>query len=339
MGCLTGAMGDARPEALPDAQAVERPRHRLSGLRGSVTALVSPFKNDQLDEDAFVLLCERQIDRGTAALLPCGTTGEAPSLRGDEQSRLIALAVAIAKGRVPVIAGAGSNCTRTAVDLVREAERLGADGVLSVTPYYNRPTQDGLFQHFKAIAACSSLPVILYDVPFRTGVGLSLETVERLAALPNIVGLKDATGDMGRAKRLRRVLGGGFLLFCGDDAKTPDYLALGDDGCISVIANVAPALCAALHRAWNGNDFHRFQYLRDLLGALSEAMFVESNPIPVKWALNRMGLIEDGLRLPMTPLAEIHRGPVQHALEAVALAELKEVEALYGHRARAEAAA
>jgi len=294
-----------------------RTGRRLDGLHGSITALATPFRNGRLDEDAFVFLCHRQIDRGTAALVPCGTTGEASTLQHHEQLRIIDLAVTAAAGRVPVIAGAGSNCTKTAIQLVREAERLGADAVLSVVPYYNRPTQEGLYQHFRAIQAASGLPVVLYDVPSRTGTGLALETIERLAELPNIIGLKDASGDIDRARTLRRCLRDDFLLLCGDDGRVAEYLALGAQGCISVASNVAPALCSALHRAWRVNDLAAFRELLVPVGVLSDALFVESNPIPVKWSLARLGLMGGDLRLPLTPLSRHHEPTVLQALDFV----------------------
>lgn len=300
--------------------------NRLTGLRGSMVALVTPFKAGRVDEDAFIALCERQIERGSSALVPCGTTGEASTLKRGEQMRVIKLAIETARGRVPVIAGAGSNCTDTAVELVRQAEQFGADGVLCVTPYYNRPTQEGLFQHFRAIQGSTGLPVLLYDVPCRTGGGLTLDTILRLAGLGNIVGLKDAAGDLRRTVELRQQLGADFLLLSGNDGETADALAAGSQGCISVSANVAPALCAALHLAWADNDFARFQYLRDLLDILAAAMFVETNPIPVKWALARLGLIEDELRLPLTPLSLCHEAAVRHALDAIVSPEMEEAK-------------
>jgi 4-hydroxy-tetrahydrodipicolinate synthase len=310
MGCLKAISGQKR--------------HRLCDLRGIMTAMVTPFKDDRLDENGFVFLCQRQIERGVAALVPCGTTGEASTLTHGEQMRLIELAVKTSDGRVPVIAGAGANCTRTAIELVQEAERLGADAILSVVPYYNRPTQEGLYQHFKMVQSATELPVLLYDVPSRTGASLTIDTLERLSDLPNIVGLKDASGDFDRAKKLRRLLGTDFLLLCGDDARFPDYLALGSEGCISVASNVAPALCASLYRAWESNDLGRFQHLRTLLGVLNEALFVETNPIPVKWALARLGLMGDDLRLPLTPLAQKCQPLVLRALNTVIDAEAEE---------------
>ena len=327
MGCLT-----------MDGSSYRVPT-RLQGLSGSMTALVTPFKNGRIDEEAFVFLCRRQIDRGTAALVPCGTTGESSTLTRGEQLRVIELAVRTAVGQVPVLAGAGSNCTRTAIDLVQEAERLGADAVLSVVPYYNRPTQDGIYQHFRAIQCSTKLPVLLYDVPSRSGVGLTTDTIERLASLPNVVGLKDASGDLGRTQTLRRSLGPGFLLLCGDDARVADYLALNGDGCISVASNVAPALCAALHRAWAANDRGHFQQLRNLLDILNEALFVETNPIPVKWALARLGLISDEIRLPLTPLAQNCQPIVQHALNAIISAEAEEAALIAASRRGQQVAA
>jgi 4-hydroxy-tetrahydrodipicolinate synthase len=289
-----------------------------------MTALVTPFKDDRLDEAAFVFLCQRQIERGTAALIPCGTTGEASTLTHAEQLRVIELAVKTADGRVPIIAGAGANCTRTAIDLAQEAERLGADAILSVVPYYNRPTQEGLYQHFKMIQSATDLPVLLYDVPSRTGTSLAIDTIERLSDLPNVIGLKDASGDIQRAKTLRRLLGDDFLLLCGDDGRISDFLALGSQGCISVTSNIAPALCASLHRAWAANDLACFQRLHDLLDILNRALFVESNPIPVKWALGRLGLMRDELRLPLTPLAQKSQPLVVSALDAIIDAEATE---------------
>jgi 4-hydroxy-tetrahydrodipicolinate synthase len=297
---------------------------QVKGLRGSSTALVTPFKNGHLDEGAFAFLCERQIERGAAALVACGTTGEVSTLDHREQMRVIRLAVEAAKSRVPVIAGAGSNCTATAVDLTRQAESLGADAILSVVPYYNRPSQDGLFHHFLAVQSKTGLPVLLYDVPSRTGVGLSVETIIRLAELPNIAGLKDASGTLGRTALLRRRLGPDFLLLSGDDANAADTLEQGGDGCISVSANVAPALCAALHRSWAENDMGRFRFLRDLLAPLATALFVESNPIPVKWALAWWGLIQDELRLPLTTLSPHCEAIVREALDRITPLEAEE---------------
>lgn len=295
--------------------------HDLDGLRGSMTALVTPFKDGRIDETTFVSLCERQIRCGTAALVPCGTTGEAPTLTHEEQSRLIDLTVRAADGRVPVIAGAGSNCTATTKAMVAEAARLGADGALCIVPYYNRPTQEGLFRHFEEVQAATPLPVILYDVPKRTGTALELDTIVRLSRLPNIVGLKDASGDLARAARLRHLVGRDFLRLCGDDALVGPFLNLGAQGCISVVANVTPALCSALHRAWSAHDTVRFQSISETLAPLNNALFAESNPVPVKWALARLGLMRGDLRLPLTPLSEQHRDTVLRAIQTALPAE------------------
>lgn len=291
--------------------------HRVDGLGGSMVALVTPFTEGRIDEEAFLASCERQIRSGSRALVPCGTTGEAPTLTHNEQSRLIELAVRAARGWVPVIAGAGSNCTATTIAMVAEAERLGANAALCITPYYNRPSQEGLFRHFEAVQASSSLPIILYDVPKRTGVGLDFETIIRLSHLPNIVGLKDASGDLARAGQLRHCLPRAFLRLCGDDALLPDFLALGSQGCISVTANVAPTLCAALYAAWDGHDTDRFRQITHALKGLNAALSVESNPIPVKWALARLGLMRGDLRLPLSPLDEIHRDQVLRAVQSI----------------------
>ena len=291
--------------------------HRLAGLRGSMVALVTPFADGRIDEEAFIQLCERQIRAGSSALVPCGTTGEAPTLSHAEQIQIIGLAVMAAKGRVPVIAGAGSNCTATTIELVRHAQALGADAALCITPYYNRPSQEGLFRHFEAVQAGTTLPVLLYDVPKRTGVALELDTIVRLAHLPNIVGLKDASGDMAKAGRLRYSVPPEFLRLCGDDDLVADHLALGSQGCISVTANIAPALCAAMHAAWATHDYRRVAQITHQLAELNAALFVESNPVPVKWALAHLGLINGELRLPLTSLQENHERQVQQALQGI----------------------
>jgi 4-hydroxy-tetrahydrodipicolinate synthase len=282
---------------------------RIHGqLHGSCVALPTPFRYGTVDFPALAALCQRQIDHGTAALVPCGTTGEAPLLTPGEHHRVIAATVAAAQGRVPVIAGAGSNSTETSIALARSAELAGAQALLCVTPYYLKPTQAGLIAHFTAIHDATGLPIILYDVPSRTACPIADGTIKRLAELPRIVGLKDATGDIARVGRLRRHLGekrGGekFVLLSGDDASQAAYRLAGGDGCISVTANVAPALCAALHRACDGHEGTAVARLEELLAPLHAAMFLEANPIPVKRALQHLGLMVDGLRLPLTPLS------------------------------------
>ena len=265
-------------------------------LHGSCVALPTPFRYGTVDFLALEALCHRQIDHGTAALVPCGTTGEAPLLTPAEHQRVVAATVAAAAGRVPVIAGAGSNNTQTAVELAQSAEQAGAQALLCVTPYYLKPTQAGLIQHFQAIHDAVGIPVILYDVPSRTACPISDVTIKRLAELPRIVGLKDATGDIARVGRLRRRLGDRFLLLSGDDATQAAFRLAGGDGCISVTANVAPALCAALQRACDRRDSVAIARFEGILAPLHAALFLEANPIPVKRALYRLGLMVDGLR-------------------------------------------
>jgi len=287
-----------------------------------MVALVTPFAPDgSPDEATFVSLCERQIEAGSKALVPCGTTGEAPTLTHAEQSRLIALAVRTARGRVPVIAGAGSNCTATTIAMVAEAKRLGADGVLCVVPYYNRPSQEGLYRHFAAIDGSTTLPILLYDVPQRTGVALDLDTIARLADLPNIIGLKDASGDLGRARRLRALLDPSFLRLGGDDTLIAPLLGMGGHGCISVCANLVPALCAALHENWRNREIERVEFLLRDLAPLCQALALETNPVPVKWAMEQLGLMTGGLRLPLLPLEQRHHAAVREALGPILVQE------------------
>src|SRR5471032_1235582 len=254
---------------------------------------------------------------GTAALVPCGTTGEAPLLSLDEHRRVVEATVSAAGGRVPVIAGAGSNNTQTAIELARLAEKAGAQALLCVTPYYLKPTQAGLIAHFTAIHHAVSLPSFLYDVPSRTACPMADVTITRLAELPRIVGLKDATGDIPRVKHLRRRLGDGFRLLSGDDATQAAFRRAGGDGCISVTANVTPALCAALHRACDRHDDDEIARLEAILSPLHAAMFLEANPIPVKRALYRLGLMVDGLRLPLTPLSPLADVQLAEVLKSV----------------------
>ncbi len=297
------------------------PRLRLGG---SMAALVTPLRDDRVDADAFAALCARQIDRGSAALVPCGTTGEAPLLTADEHRRLIEIAVATAGGQVPVIAGAGTCSTAASVALARQAEQAGASALLCVTPYYLRPTQEGVIRHVGAIHDAVGLPIVLYDVPARTACALSDETVRRLAELPRVIGLKDATADLRRPGRLLRLIGDGFTLLSGDDATQADFRLAGGHGCISVTANVAPALCAALHHAWDVADLVALRSVTQILAPLHAALFLESNPIPVKRALHHLGLITDELRLPLTPLAADADVRLRAVLEPVMAAEERE---------------
>ncbi len=289
----------------------------VTRARGSMAALPTPYRFGKVDIEALEKLCERLIAHGTSALVPCGTTGEAPLLTPDEHRLVIARTVAAAAGRAPVIAGAGSNNTQTAIELAQAAEKAGASALLCVTPFYLKPSQSGLVGHFKAIHDAVGVPLILYDVPSRTGCALADVTVRRLADLPRVLGLKDATGNIPRVPRLRRRLGNHFLLLSGDDPTQAVFRLAGGDGCISVTANVAPALCAALHRACDARDTDEIARLERILAPLHAALFLEANPIPLKRALHRLGLMGDGLRLPLTPLGSLDDQRLKHVLEAV----------------------
>ncbi len=303
----------------------------IARCHGPSAALPTPYRLGRVDLAALEAFCERLIDRGITALVPCGTTGEAALLTPDEHERVVATVVAAAAGRVPVIAGAGSNNTRTAVELGRAAERAGASALLCVTPPYLKPTQAGMTVHFRTIHDAVGLPIILYDVPSRTACTLDDVTIRRLAELPRIVGLKDATGDIARVARLRRRLGGRFLLLSGDDASQAPFRLAGGDGCISVTANVAPALCAALHHACDEKMDADIRWFEQRLAPLHAALFLETNPIPLKRALSRLGLMGDGLRLPLTPLSTEADRRLERVLRDVLPEEEKEAA-----RARAE---
>jgi 4-hydroxy-tetrahydrodipicolinate synthase len=276
----------------------------VSTLSGYAPALPTPFDDEGcIDAAAFGRLCDLQLAHGATALIVCGTTGEAPTLSEQEHDELVRIAVARSHGRIPVVAGAGANSTAHAIALVKDAEAAGADAILSVVPYYNKPAQEGLYCHFRAIAEATSLPVILYDVPSRTACGLADETIARLAELPRVIGLKDAAGDTTRPARLRARLGTDFRLLCGDDALALSYMAQGGDGCISVISNVAPGLCRNMFLAWKHGQSVRAQRLARAAAPLTTALFRESNPVPVKYALALLGLMSPAVRLPLVDLS------------------------------------
>jgi 4-hydroxy-tetrahydrodipicolinate synthase len=291
---------------------------------GSIAALPTPYRMGRVDLQALEGLCHRLIGRGLVALAPCGTTGEGSLLTPEEHRDVVAATVAAAVGRVPVIAGTSSNNTQMALELARSAEDAGASAILAVTPFYLKPTQAGMVAHFRAIHDAVGIPIILYDVPSRTACAIDDVTVRRLGELPRIVGLKDATGDIQRVGRLRRRLGPDFLLLSGDDATQATFRIAGGDGCISVTANVAPALCAALHRACDEGLPGDIQWYDQLLQPLNAALFLEANPIPLKRALSRLGLMGDGLRLPLTPLSPEHDRQLALVVDAATRAEEKE---------------
>jgi 4-hydroxy-tetrahydrodipicolinate synthase len=275
----------------------------VSRLGGYAPALPTPFDpSDKVDLGALSYLCDRQIRSGANALVVCGTTGEAPTLTRPEQAEAVRAAVNAARGRVPVIAGAGSNSTSHAIELARDAEQAGADALLCVVPYYNKPTQAGLLAHFRAVAGAAGLPIILYDVPARTACGLADETIVRLAQSPQFIGLKDATGDVTRPLRLRPALGPDFRLLSGDDASALAFIAQGGNGCISVTSNVAPGLCRGMYLAHRQGQTGTAQRLASALAPLTAALFRETNPVPIKYALSRVGLMSPRVRLPLVEL-------------------------------------
>ncbi len=288
-------------------------------FRGSITALITPFQQGKIDGEALQKHVDWQIDQGTHGLVPVGTTGESPTLSREEHKRVIELCIEAAARRVPVIAGTGSNCTAEAVDFTRHAKDAGADGVLVVTPYYNKPTQEGLYLHFKAINDCADIPIVIYNIPGRSVVDMSVETMARLFKLSNIVGVKDATANMARASQQRAALGKDFIQLSGEDATALGFMAHGGHGCISVTANVAPALCSEFQLACLGGNFKRALELQDQLMRLHDALFVESNPGPVKYAAEKLGLCRAETRLPLAPLTPASKKKVDDALAAVGL--------------------
>ena len=288
-------------------------------IRGSITALITPFRNGELDEKSFRRFVEWQIAEGTQGLVPVGTTGESPTLSHEEHMRVVELCVDTAGGRVPVIAGAGSNSTREAIALTRHAKDVGADAVLSVAPYYNKPTQEGLYRHFAAIAEAVDIPIVLYNIPGRSIVEISVETMARLAEIPNIVGVKDATGNLARASRDRGALPKSFVRLSGEDATTLGFMAHGGRGCISVTSNVAPKLCAEFQNACLAGDYAKALAYQDRLMPLHDALFCEASPAPTKYAASLLGICEPEVRLPIVPLSERCRETVRAAMAQAGL--------------------
>ena len=286
-------------------------------FKGSFVALITPFKNGKVDEAAFVKLVEWQIEQGTHGLDPCGTTGESPTLSHDEHKRVVELCIETARGRVPVIAGAGSNNTLEAIELTAFAKEAGADAVLSVTGYYNKPSQEGIYQHFKAVNEAVDIPIILYNIPGRTIVDISLETMTRLFELKNVVGVKDATANLARVSLQRQTMGAEFCQLSGEDATALGFNAHGGVGCISVTANIAPALCAEFQEATLAGDFAKALQIQARLMPLHNALFLDPNPAPAKYAASLLGFCENELRLPLVPASagteEKVRSAMQHA--------------------------
>jgi len=285
-----------------------------TSFRGSFTALVTPFRNGSLDEKAFRDLVDWQIAEGTSGLVPVGTTGESPTLSHEEHNQVVQWCVDQARRRVPVIAGAGSNSTAEAIGFARHAEEAGADAVLIVTPYYNKPTQEGLYRHFKAINDAVGIPIIIYNIPVRSVIDMSVDTMARLFELKNIAGVKDATANVVRVSQQRATLSPDFNQLSGEDATALGFMAHGGHGCISVTSNVAPRLCAEFQAACLRGDFTSALKVHDKLMPLHTALFLETNPAPVKYALSLVGKCEEAVRLPMVPVADKTRGSVRAAM-------------------------
>src|SRR6201986_2099648 len=283
-------------------------------FRGSFTALVTPFKNGGVDEKAFRDLVDWQISEGTNGLVPVGTTGESPTLSHEEHKRVVEWCVGQAKGRVPVIAGSGSNSTAEAVELSRHAEEAGADAVLIVTPYYNKPTQEGLYQHYKAINDAIGIPIIIYNIPPRSVIDMSVDTMTRLWELKNIAGVKDATASMVRVSQQRAALGEDFNQLSGEDATVLGVMAHGGHGCISVTSNVAPRLCAEFQDFCLKGDYASALALPDKLMPMQQNLFMETSPAPIKYAMSLLGKMDEKLRLPMVPVSEPTRLAVRSAM-------------------------
>lgn len=288
-------------------------------FRGTITALITPFKNGVVDEKAFQDLVDWQIKEGIHGLAPCGTTGESPTLSYEEHYRVIELCVEAADGRVPVIAGTGSNSTDEAIQQTQHAKKVGADAALIVTPYYNKPSQEGLLLHYRAIADAVDLPIIIYNIPGRCVIDMSVETMAKLADHENIVGVKDATNELGRVIRSRLEIGEDFCQLSGEDPTSVAFLAHGGKGCISVTANIAPRLCAQMQDAWHLGAFDDVFRLRDILMPVHDAMFVETNPGPVKFGANLLGKCEPDTRLPIAPISMKSKGRVEEVMRGAGL--------------------
>ena len=289
-------------------------------LKGSIPALVTPFTDTgDVDYDRFEKFVDWQVKQGSHGLVPVGTTGESPTLSHEEHRKVVELCVEVADGRVPVIAGAGSNNTREAISLIQHAEKVGADAALVVTPYYNKPSQAGLYAHFKALHDASNLPIVIYNIPGRSVVDMATATMAELFELPRIVGLKDATGDLDRAASQRAAMGPDFIQLSGEDATALGFMAMGGHGCISVTANVAPALCAQFQEACMAGDYKAALTLQDRLLGLHRCMFMEPSPAPAKYALSLLGVCCEDVRMPLLPVTDTARSFIASTINDLAL--------------------
>jgi 4-hydroxy-tetrahydrodipicolinate synthase len=302
-------MADPRPD----------PVRHVTRLRGYAPSLPTPFRGTgELDSAALEWLCHRHVEEGAVALLVCGLTAEAPTLSRGERETIVRIAVSASGGRVPILAGVGSNSTCKSIEFAKDAEAAGADAIVAVVPYYNKPTQAGMYAHFRVIAESTGLPLILHDVPSRTVCGLADETIARLAEIAGVIGLKDAAGDLGRPLRLRALIGTQFRLFSGDDLTALAYLAQGGDGCISVSANVVPGLCRELNTAWTHGEIARAQKLAAMIAWLGSTLARESDPAPVKYALSLMNLISSQVRLPLVEVTTQTKAEIEKGLARIA---------------------
>ena len=291
-------------------------------FKGSNVALITPFKNNSLDEEAYIKLIHFHMDNGTSGLVPAGTTGESPTLNHDEHQRVIDLCINESKGKIPVIAGTGSNSTEEAISLTSHAEKAGANGALIVTPYYNKPTQEGLYQHYKAINEKCGIPIIIYNIPGRSVIDMSVDTMARLFELKNIVGVKDATGDLDRVDQQLSKMGNEFIQMTGNDENAFEFNKRGGVGAISVTANIAPKLCSDFQKlsvSKNENDLIEAKKLDNILQPVHDAMFVESNPSPVKFGAKLMNLCDDEVRLPLVKVTDGAKTIIKKALESAKL--------------------
>ncbi|MEL0089185.1 MAG: 4-hydroxy-tetrahydrodipicolinate synthase [Rhodospirillales bacterium] len=286
-------------------------------FKGSLPALITPFKNGEVDTKAFQEFVEWQIAEGSHGLVPCGTTGESPTLSHEEHKLVVELCIEAAAGRVPVIAGAGSNSTLEAIDLAKHAKSAGADAVLVVAPYYNKPSQEGLFRHFEAINNAVEIPIIVYNIPPRSIVDIQPITMARIAKLANVVGVKDATNDLARPLREKNLIGPDWCMLSGEDGTAIAYLAQGGSGCISVTANVAPKLCSMMQEAWQQGAMDRVRELNESLMPLHDAIFCEPSPAPAKYGVSLLGKASDKVRLPLAEASEVARGRMEDAMKAL----------------------
>ena len=291
-------------------------------FKGSNVALITPFKNNELDVDTYIKLIHFHIENGTHGLVPAGTTGESPTLSHDEHQKVIELCIKESNGKIPVIAGTGSNSTKEAISLTKHAEKVGADGALIVTPYYNKPTQEGLYQHYKAINDNCGIPIIIYNIPSRSVIDMTVDTMARLFELKNIVGVKDATGNLDRASLQKEKMGKEFIQLTGEDGNVLEFNKRGGVGCISVTANIAPKLCSDFQnfsRSKNGNEIKEAERINDLLQPVHKALFIESNPSPVKYAAKLLNLCSDEVRLPLVQVMDSTKETLKKALVSAKL--------------------